>query len=166
MEIIKMSTDWARAEIFSAKVVWIFSIITIVSAVGFYYLGKTAMAKAFVIPLAIIGFLIAIIGTGLYAANKPRVTQFEESYKTDSVAFIQKEIERTSKSNGDFVLVFKVLPILMIVGAAMLLLGKSPYWQTSGLSLVLLAVFLMAVDSNTAARNEAYRQELLKIQSL
>lgn len=166
MEIIKMSTDWARAEIFSAKVVWIFSIITIVSAVGFYYLGKTAMAKAFVIPLAIIGFLIAIIGTGLYAANKPRVTQFEESYKTDSVAFIQKEIERTSKSNGDFILVFKVLPILMIVGAAMLLLGKSPYWQTSGLSLVLLAVFLMAVDSNTAARNEAYRQELLKIQSL
>lgn len=166
MEIIKMSTDWARAEIFSAKVVWMFSITTIVSAVGFYYLGKTAMAKAFVIPLAITGFLIAIIGTGLYAANKPRVTQFEESCKSDSAAFIQKEIERTSKSNGDFVLVFKVLPILMIVGAAMLLLGKSPYWQTSGLSLVLLAAFLMAVDSNTAARNEAYRQELLKIQSL
>lgn len=166
MDIIKISTDWARAEIFSAKAVWIFSIITIISAVGFYYLGKTVMAKAFVIPLAITGFLITAIGTGLYTANKPRIIQFENEYKTDSSTFIQKEIERTSKSNGDFVVVFKVLPILIIVGAGMFLLGKSPYWQTSGISLVLLAAFLLAVDSNTAARNEAYRQELLKIQSL
>lgn len=165
MDIIKISTDWARAEIFSAKIVWIFSFIIILSAIGFYFLGKTTMAKAFVIPLAVTDFLLTTIGIGLYTANKPRIIQFEKEYQTNSSAFIQKEIERTSKSNSDFELVFKVLPILVMIGAALILVSKSPNWQASGITLALLASFLMAVDSNTAARNETYRQQLLTHQS-
>lgn len=161
MDLLKLSTEWARAELFSAKIVWLFSLITLISAVGFSVWGKTAMAKAFVIPLAIAGVLFIVIGIGLYAANKPRIAQFEQEQRTDRAAFITKEIARTTKSNQDFVLVFKVLPGLAVLAAAALLIAHAPVWRAAALVTLLVVVFLMLVDSNTAARNEAYRQELL-----
>ena len=53
MDIIKLSTDWAKAEVFSAKIVWLFSAIEIIAAIGFWYWGKTVMAKAFIWPLLV-----------------------------------------------------------------------------------------------------------------
>lgn len=161
MDLLKLSTEWARAELFSAKIVWLFSLITLLSAVGFSVWGKTTMAKAFVIPLAIAGVLFIAIGIGLYAANKPRIAQFEQEYRADRQAFITKEIARTTKSNQDFVLVFKVLPALAILAAAILLVAQAPTWRAAALVTLLVVVFLMLVDSHTAARNEAYRKELV-----
>ena len=57
MDILKLSMEWAKAEVFSAKIVWIFSVIVLLSAVGFAMLGKTPMAKAFTIPLIVSGIL-------------------------------------------------------------------------------------------------------------
>ena len=37
MDIIKISTDWARAEVFSAKIVWMFSVVEVLAAIGFWY---------------------------------------------------------------------------------------------------------------------------------
>ena len=34
MDIIKISTDWARAEVFSAKIVWLFSAVELLAAVA------------------------------------------------------------------------------------------------------------------------------------
>ena len=60
MDIIKWSTDWARAEVFSAKIVWLFSVIELLTAIGFWYWGRTTMARAFIWPLLVMGlFLIA-----------------------------------------------------------------------------------------------------------
>ena len=39
MDIIKLSTDWAKAEVFSAKIVWLFSVIELLAAIGFWYWG-------------------------------------------------------------------------------------------------------------------------------
>ncbi|NBL64081.1 hypothetical protein GV828_02570 [Flavobacterium sp. NST-5] len=44
MAIFKLSQDWARAALFSEKMVWLFSIILLITAIGFSYWGKTAMA--------------------------------------------------------------------------------------------------------------------------
>jgi len=162
MDLLKLSTEWARAELFSAKIVWLFSLITLISVIGFSLWGKTVMAKAFVIPLSVAGILFIVIGIGLYVANKPRIAQFEQEYRLDRQAFVTKEIARTTKSNQDFVLVFKVLPALAVLAAVVLLLMQAPVWRAAALVSMLVFVFLMLVDSNTAARNEAYRQELVK----
>ncbi|MBB6498863.1 hypothetical protein [Pedobacter cryoconitis] len=161
MDILKLSTDWAKAELFSAKMVWLFSLIVLLCALGFAYWGKTAMAKAFVIPLIVSGLLLISIGIGLYAANKPRISQFERDYKTDASGFVKHEISRTTKSENELKLVFKILPAIIIVAAIFLMLFPSPYWRAISITLLLSAVFLMAVDSNTAARNSFYRQQLL-----
>jgi ABC-2 type transport system permease protein len=81
MDIIKLSTDWAKAEVFSAKIVWLFSAITIVATIGFWYWGRTVIARAFIWPLLIAGIFLAVIGAGLYFANNPRITRFEAEYR-------------------------------------------------------------------------------------
>ena len=166
MDILKLSTDWAKAELFSARIVWLFSIIVLLSAAGFAYWGKTTMARAFVIPFVVAGVLLIAVGIGLYAANKPRITQFEKGYQMDATGFVKKEIERTTKSAGDFNLVFKILPAISIVAAVFLMLFSSPNWRAISIAVILTAVFLMAVDSNTSARNAAYREQLFKSTAL
>jgi ABC-2 type transport system permease protein len=163
MDLLKLSTDWAKAEIFSAKIVWLFSLILIATAVGFWYLGKTSMAKAFVWPILISAILLIVIAGGLFYANKPRVTEFEQAYQNNPGSFLQQELIRTAKSNNDFAVVFKVLPVLLIAAGLLILFLPSTRWRSIGITLGFLAVFLMALDSNTAARNEQYREQLKKI---
>src|ERR1700754_503777 len=88
MDIVKLSTDWAKAEVFSAKIVWLFSAIEIMTALGFWYLGRTAMAKAFVWPLLLTGLFLLSVGAGLYLANKPRIERFEKESHHDPGAVI------------------------------------------------------------------------------
>ena len=91
MDILKLSTDWAKAEVFSSKISLLLSLLFFLAALGFWQLGKTTMAKAFVWPMLVSGVLIAAVSAGLYFANKPRVKQFKAAYNTDAKIFIQTE---------------------------------------------------------------------------
>lgn len=163
MDLLKLSTDWAKAEVFSAKVVWLFSILALVTALGFWLWGKTAMAKAFTGPVLIMAILWVVIGGGLFAANKPRIKQFETAYNNNAKAFAKTELQRTAKSQRELAMVFKILPALLIVAGLLILLLPGVWGRSIGITLGILTVFLMAVDSNTAARNTAYHQQLKKI---
>ncbi|HTE32215.1 MAG TPA: hypothetical protein VK666_17665 [Chryseolinea sp.] len=160
MEIIKLSTDWAKAEVFSAKMVGLSSLLVFLVVLGFWQLGKTPMAKSFVWPLFVAGLLLVAVSAGLYFANKPRIVQFEAAYKKDANSFVQDEITRTAKSQRDLALVFKVLPAIIIVAALLIIFSQAPLWRAIGVTTVLLMTLLMLIDSNTDARNIAYHQQL------
>jgi hypothetical protein len=161
MDILKLSIDWAKAEVFSAKIILLLSLLFFLAALGFWQLGKTAMAKAFVWPMLVSGVLIATVSAGLYFANKPRVTQFEAAYNTDAKIFIQTETARTAKSQNDLALVFKVLPLIIIAGTLLIMFVNTPLWRSIGITTIALMTILMFIDSNTDARNTAYHQYLL-----
>lgn len=163
MDLLKLSTDWAKAEVFSAKIVWAFSIIVLLVALGFWYWGKTAMAKAFVWPMLLSGLFLVAVGAGLFFANKPRIEQFELAHRNDPKGFIQQELQRTAKSQKDLETVFIALPVILIVTGLLILFVPSATGRGIAITLGLLAVFLMAVDSNTGARNTAYHEQLKKI---
>ena|ERR1700676_4212463 len=129
MDIIKLSTDWAKAEVFSAKIVWLFSAITITAAIGFWYWGKTVMARAFILPFLVVGIFLAVIGTGLYFANNPRITGFEIEYQRNPEAFLQREIQRTEESKRELALLFKILPAIIIFAAAGILFLPPSLWR-------------------------------------
>ncbi|WP_118974917.1 hypothetical protein [Taibaiella koreensis] len=162
MDLLKLSTDWAKAELFSAKIVWLFSVIILLNAAGFSYCGKTVSAKAFVIPLFVSAAFLIAVGIGLYAANKPRIIQFEKQYRADTDSFVKNEIARTTKSKRELEQVFKILPAIVILAAILLLLFPSASWRAITVTTMLTAAFLMAVDTHTEARNRAYREQLLK----
>jgi ABC-2 type transport system permease protein len=161
MDILKLSTEWAKSEVFSAKIVWIFSVIEILAAVGFFYFGKTGMAKAFSWPLLIMGIFLVAVGAGLYFTNNPRVAQFEKQYQTDSNAFVQSEIQRTTKSKGEMVNVMRILPAIILIAAIVLLFLSAPLWRAIAVTIAINAAFLMIVDSNTEARNNSYNTQLV-----
>jgi ABC-2 type transport system permease protein len=164
MDILKSGMDWARAEVFSAKIVWLFSAIEIFAAIGFWYFGKTAMAKAFIGPLVFSGFFLVAVGSGLYFANYPRIEQFRKRYTHDAKVFTQEEIARTSKSQGELAMVFKILPSVIVLAAIAVFLIHTPLWRAIGITVIVTAAFLMIVDSNTDARNTAYYLQLTRSQ--
>jgi ABC-2 type transport system permease protein len=163
MEIIKLSTDWAKAEVFSAKIVWLFSVVELLTAIGFWYWGRTPIAKAFAWPFLVMGLFLIGVGMGLYAANHPRIVQFENEGHREPKAFFEAELQRTSKSQRDLTLVFKILPAIVIVAAIVIILAPASLWRAIAVTVILTAAFLMVVDSNTEARNDAYHSQLLAL---
>ncbi|HXB33001.1 MAG TPA: hypothetical protein VNV35_06255 [Puia sp.] len=163
MDIIKISTDWARAEVFSAKIVWLFSVIEVLAAIGFWYWGKTAIARIFPWPLLVMGLFLVAVGAGLYNANKPRIARFESESRRDPKAFLNAEIQRTAKSQQDLALVFKILPGMIIIAALVIMLAPATGWRAISVTIILTAAFLMVVDSNTTARNDDYHTQLLEL---
>lgn len=161
MDILKVSTDWARAEVFSARMILLLGLLFFLAAAGFWQLGRTAMAKALVWPMVVAGVLIAVVAAGLYFTNKPRIERFATSYNADPKAFVQKETERTARSQKELALVFKVLPLVIIVAAVVIMLTTAPLWRAIGITTIALMTLLMFADSNTDARNTAYHQRLL-----
>lgn len=160
MDIIKLSTDWAKAEVFSAKIVWLFSAIEILAALGFWYWGRTAMAKAFVWPLLLAGLLLVAVGAGLYFANKPRIERFEKEYHQNPDVFIKAELQRTAESQRQLALVFRILPAIIIIAALVIFFLPMFPWRAIAVTMIMIATFLMIVDSNTEARNTAYHDQL------
>ncbi len=164
MDILRLSTDWAKAEVFSAKMVTLLSLLFFLVAIGFWQLGKTVTAKAFVWPLMVTGVLMIAIAAGLYFTNKPRILSFEMAYKNNPDEFIQNEIARTAKSQQDLAtIVFKVLPAIIIVAAVLIIVVSTPLWRAIGITIIVLMSCLMFIDSNTAARNANYHQQLLDV---
>jgi ABC-2 type transport system permease protein len=160
MDILKLSADWAKSEVFSSKIVWLFSLIELSAALGFWYFGRTPMAKSFIWPLFIAGLLIALVGAGLFFANNPRIDRFQQEYRLDPNAFVQSEIQRTEKSKGELALVFRIVPAVIMLAAAVILLVSDGAWRAIAITVIINAAFLMIVDSNTEARNNIYHYQL------
>ena len=160
MDMLELSADWAKSEVFSSKVVWLFSLIELSAALGFWYLGRTPMAKSFIWPLLIAGLLIAVVGAGLYFANHPRIERFQREYRLDPNAFLRSEIQRTEKSKNELALVFRIIPVVIMLAAVVILLVSGGAWRAIAITVIINAAFLMIVDSNTEARNNIYHHQL------
>ena len=160
MEIIKLSKDWAKAEVFSARIVWILSVIEITAAIGFCYWGKTAIAKAFIWPLLIAGLFLTLVGAGLYLTNHPRIPRFINENRPNPAAFVQKTIQRTAESGEEMALLFKILPAIIILAVLVILLFPHFLWRAIAITAIITAAFLKVVDTNTEGRNNTYNTQL------
>ena len=58
MEIVKLATDWAKAEVFSTRFFILFAILFLIASIGFWQLGKTDIARAYITP-TLVGRAIA-----------------------------------------------------------------------------------------------------------
>jgi len=112
MDILKIAIDWARAEVFSSRFFLLFGLAFLAGSIGFWQLGKSEIAKAYVLPMLIAGILLLAVGIGIYYANKTRVTSFVMIYESDPKAFVDSEIKRTQKSINEYkTIVFKVIEL-------------------------------------------------------
>ena len=164
MEILKLATEWAKAEVFSARFFIFFALLFLTASIGFWQLGKTEMAKAFIIPTLVAGLLILAVGVGIFFANKSRVTSFAEAYHTNPTEFIKTEITRTEKSMGEYkTIVFKVIPFIIVVAALLIAFVDKPVWRAAGITIIAMMVVILLVDSNADARIKTYHKHLKSV---
>lgn len=62
MELLKLATEWTKEEVFSTRFFMLFAILFLIASIGFWQLGKTDLAKAYVIPTLVSGLLLLTIG--------------------------------------------------------------------------------------------------------
>lgn len=160
MEILKLATEWAKAEIFSSRFFIFFAILFLIASIGFWQLGKTDLAKAYIIPVLIAGLLLMTIGLGLFFTNKSRITQFENAFNSDAPAFFQSEIERSESTLKEYTVVFRVIPILIIAAALLILFLNTPTWRAISITTIVMLIVILLVDGNANARIEAYHKGL------
>ncbi len=160
MELLKLATEWAKAEVFSTRFFIFFAILFLIASIGFWQLGKTDLAKAYIIPTLVAGLLLMTIGLGLFYTNKSRITQFEKAFSGDATSFYQSEIERSESTLKEYTVVFKVIPILIIVAALLILFINTPTWRAISITTIAMLIVILFVDGTAHSRIEAYHKEL------
>jgi len=160
MELLKLATEWAKAEVFSTRFFIFFAIGFLIASIGFWQLGKTDLARAYIIPTLVAGILLLIIGSGLNYTNIQRVKQFEKDFNNDTSAFYQSEIERSESTLKEYTVVFKVIPILIIVATLLILFVNTPTWRAISITTIAMLIVILLVDGTAHSRIESYNKEL------
>ncbi len=160
MELLKLATEWAKAEVFSTRFFILFAFGFLIISLGFWQLGKTDLAKAYIIPTLVVGILLLIIGSGLNYTNIQRIKQFEKDFNTDASAFYQSEIERSESTLKEYSVVFKVIPILIIIAALLILFVNTPTWRAISITTIAILTVILLVDGTAHSRIESYHKEL------
>ena len=165
MEILKAATDWARAEVFSSQFFILFGIAFLLGSIGFWQLGKTEAARAFIVPMLVAGALLLAIGLGIFFANKSRVANFTNAHNSDAAAFVESEIIRTEKTMNEYqTIVFKIIPLIIVIAALLIIFIDKPYWRATGITTIAMMVVILLVDNNANARIEAYNKQLVLVE--
>ena len=165
MDILKTSTDWAKSELFSTPFFILFGIAFMAASLGFWQIGKTEMAKSYIIPTLVAGSLLVIIGIGLFFTNKSRITQFEKDYKADSSAFVASELERAESTLKEYKnIVFTAIPLIIAVCALIIFFVNTPTWRASMITTIAMLVVILLIDGIAHARIETYQKQLMSVE--
>ena len=161
MDILKTATDWAKAELFSTPFFILFGLVFIVVSFGFWQLGKTEIARAYIIPTLVAGLLLLTIGLGLFFTNKSRITQFETAYNKDASAFVESEITRAESTIKEYnIVVFKAIPAIIILAALLIIFINNPTWRAISITTIAMMIVILLVDGTAYARMQDYKHQL------
>jgi len=161
MDILKLATEWAKAEVFSTRFFIFFAVAFLLASLGFWQLGKTEIARAYIIPTLVTGTILLIIGSGLLYTNIQRVSQFETAYNEDKTAFVASEFERIEKALNEYrTIVFKAIPIIIAVVSLLIIFLKTPTWRAACISTIAMLVVILLVDGTAKDRIEVYKEQL------
>ena len=164
MEILKMATEWAKAEVFSTRFFIFFAVLFLIASIGFWQLGKADIAKAYIIPMLVAGSLLMIIGLGLFFTNKARITQFQAAYHQDATAFLTSEIARAESTLKEYqTVVFKAIPIIIIVAALLIVFIETPAWRAAAITTIAMMIVILLIDGTAHARIEGYYKQLQSV---
>lgn len=164
MELLKTSTDWAKTEVFSTSFFILFGILFLLASICFWQLGKTDIAKAYIIPTTVAGVLLLTIGIGLTYTNNSRITEFETAYNSNAAAFVESEIARAESTLNEYrTVVFTAIPLIIAVCALLIIFINTPIWRASLITTIAMMVVILLIDGTAHARIEAYYEQLIAV---
>jgi hypothetical protein len=165
MEILKTATDWAKAEVFSTTFFILFGIGFVAASIGFWQLGITDLAKAYIIPTLVAGILLLTIGFGLFFTNKSRISQFEKAYFTDAPAFVESELARAESTLKEYkTIVFTAIPLIIAACALVIIFVNAPIWRASMITTIAMLIVILLIDGTAHARIDKYNKQLISVE--
>lgn len=164
MDILKTAIDWTKAEVLSSSFFVLAGVAFLVASFGFWQLGKTELARAYVIPMAVSGALLVIIGVGIMIPSILRINGFADAYSSDPAAFITAELARAEAVLNQYrIAVYRVIPVIVAICAAAVLAFDAPLWRASLITTIGLMAIVLIIDSNGNARLERYHADLQRV---
>ena len=136
------------------------------TSLGFWQLGKTDLAKAYIIPTLVAGAWLTIIGLGLFFTNKSRVAWFEQDYHTDASAFVASELIRAEATLKEYKnVVFTAVPIIIALCALIIIFVNTPIRRASMITTMAMLVVILLIDGAAHARMDTYQRQLLAVEN-
>lgn len=164
MDILKAATDWAKAEVFSTTFFIIAGILFVAVSIGFWQLGKTDIARAYIIPSLVAGALLMTIGFGLFFTNKARITQFEKAYNSNASTFVELELERVENTLKEYKnVVFTAIPLIIAACALVIMFVNTPIWRASMITTIAMLTVILLIDGTAHARIKDYKEQLVLV---
>ncbi len=165
MDIVKTASDWARFEMASSAAFILFALCFVLASAGFWQLGRTDLARAFVLPMLVAGGLLLILGAGLFLPAQARLAEIPAHFGADPAGALGAEIARVDKILNDYrIAVFRVFPLIIALCALAFIVLDGPAWRASLITAIALFTVLLLVDSNANARLGDYRLALSRAQ--
>ncbi|MFZ1805815.1 MAG: hypothetical protein WAU36_01260, partial [Cyclobacteriaceae bacterium] len=151
---------------FSTPFFILFGAVFMAASLGFWQLGKTDIAKAYIIPTLVAGALLLIIGLGLFFTNKSRIAQFERDFNTNASAFVASELERAQSTLKEYKnIVFTAIPLIIAACSLVIFFVNTPIWRASMITTIAMLVVILLIDGTAHARIEAYQEQLLSVEN-
>ena len=166
MDIVKAAVIWAKDEEVSTLFFIIFGMAFIAGSLGFWQLGKTETARAFIYPTLVAGLFLLVVGGGLFFSNRTRLANLENDYNKNSMEFVQSEIKRTEQTMKEYKNVaLKVFPVVIAIAALLLVFVHSPIWRAICITMISMLVIIILVDINANARITKYYKQLKSVEN-
>lgn len=162
MELIQHTTNWIKGELFEAKLIVAFGIITIIMGFLFWKIGTTPNAKALFIPLLVIGVIYSSIGGGMLYSNPKRMIELPQSYQKDKMEFAKSEKKRVDDFQYGYKVSKIVATVFFLLTLVIFWLTKNPTWMGIGIALTYFGLAGLVVDYFSQERADTYYTEILK----
>lgn len=165
MNLIDYTTNWVRGELFEAKLIVAFGILTVVLAILFGKVGTTPNARALFIPLILVGSIYAMIGSGMLFSNNKRLVEMPQSYRADKAAFAQSEKKRVEDFQYQYTISKIVATACFALTLCVFWLSKNPTLLGVGIALSLFGLAGLVVDHFSEERARIYYTQILELVS-
>jgi hypothetical protein len=162
MEFIDHTLTWIRGEIFEARIIVLFGILIVISALLFGLTGTTPGAKAMLYPLLAVGILFCFTGGGMLYNNPKRATEFSELYKANPQMLIKSEKERVETFMKWYPVTRYIMVGLGIAGILLFLFCSTPIGRAIGISLIIIMLATFVIDQFSEERAEVYHHGIME----
>ncbi len=162
MEFISHTLEWYKGEVFEALISLGAGVALTLIAMIFWGLGSTPGAQAMVIPLVLIGLILAGSGTYGTYSNQRQITQYQQNPPLEIASFIQAEKERVEGFQSLYTFTKYLALGLFATAVCIFFFTQNRYWQAAAIAMVVLGLSGLVIDFFSKERADSYYEVILQ----
>jgi len=161
MKLIEYSTQWAKGEILEGVCILVVGFLALICSFLVWKFGSTFNAKALLIPVFVLGFLLSSMGGFMMYSNSNRINEFKTAYYSNPIEFINSEKTRVEEFQILYPISLGVSGLCFLLTLFAFLVSKSPTYHAIGIALSVFGAVLIVIDYFSKERAQIYYYNIL-----